>query len=769
MTKTEKYNKAFAQEMATYVEALIDDQHPVVRMLMNQKIEESSGWDFFIGSPHHYFDPFLLPDIFAGVEILSRAIHEGKRIAIFGDKDVDGITAIVSFSRLLVSMLSPEYPFSYTVLFDDDKEADYGLTKKIVDQAGEKKCDVLVALDTGTSDFEALRHARNLGLETIVLDHHEQKDELPEADALINPKRLDSAYPFSGLSTAGLVFKFFHALLFLSSVPRTIFIDTEADNFHAEYVHSSGIYGIENKEQLKVFLEDHFFSVSSSFKYSDGSGKIQLKFIVSGSQRKEIHKTLEAIFSEFNQTRSENEVKFGFQVELWNNLLLHSNSIMHSGLAAANDFSKIRMRGIDMWGNPLTLFDPTRVTEKFFDIFGEEAGCLSQTYSLRFHYLILQMSTSEKIYKRLYNVLPLIAIGTLADMMPLEQENRLFVRTGIYYLRHNIDKTLQNLINYLGLVGPHLRSRNISWSLTPLLNSPGRIGSGVETLEYLLSINPSEQWKNLENLFSLNQHRKKLIEEGKNLAISRIEKKHEKSILNDGLVATILDGIPVGLSGLIASRIADHYQRAAVVIIENGERATGSSRSYKNQNVLSMVEDSAEDLLMYGGHQEASGFTFESGKTEIVLKNFLRFAKKEFLEEDEKKKYPESWFDSEERYPYPRIPIQELNPEFLMQMDWLEPFGVGNDEPLFYVYGIRVDNYKKIGKNREHVKIIWENPDRSNHYGFSPQVEILAWGMAKEFAEIFVAGREYDIIAEVDLNFFRKELRLNLFVREFVQ
>ncbi len=154
------------------------------------------------------YDPFLLEDMDVAVERLRGAIERKEKILIFGDYDVDGMSATAMLVKELDASGCPVYYYIPNRLVEG-----YGLSKEQVKKAGEEGVKLIITVDNGISCHEEVRLASELGMDVIVCDHHEPEGELPAAKAVVNPKRNDSTYPFRNLSGAGVTFKLLTALL----------------------------------------------------------------------------------------------------------------------------------------------------------------------------------------------------------------------------------------------------------------------------------------------------------------------------------------------------------------------------------------------------------------------------------------------------------------------------------------------------------------------------------------------------------------------------
>ena len=170
-------------------------------IIVNRNIKEDI--DVFLNPTRsNFYDPFLMPDMEIAVDRIIKAINNKEKMIIYGDYDVDGITSIT----VLKSFLEDRgiYVDSY---IPNRLEEGYGLNKPAIDGIVKKEYDLMITVDTGISGIEEIEYANSLGLETIVTDHHEVGDELPNAIAVVDAKRKDNQYPCRDLAGVGVVFK----------------------------------------------------------------------------------------------------------------------------------------------------------------------------------------------------------------------------------------------------------------------------------------------------------------------------------------------------------------------------------------------------------------------------------------------------------------------------------------------------------------------------------------------------------------------------------
>ena len=180
----------------------------VSRILINRGIKDTlSGNEFLHASSSSLNDPFLLNDMEKAAAFLIQAIHEKRRILIYGDYDVDGVTASALYLEFFRKL-----GVDADLYIPDRVSEGYSLNEAAIHRARSRGFDIILTADCGTSSIGPIRLAQGLGMDVIVTDHHEPPEELPQALALINPARHDSTYPYKGLAGVGVAFKLVQAI-----------------------------------------------------------------------------------------------------------------------------------------------------------------------------------------------------------------------------------------------------------------------------------------------------------------------------------------------------------------------------------------------------------------------------------------------------------------------------------------------------------------------------------------------------------------------------
>ena len=170
-------------------------------------IEEKQIEKFLKPKRSDFYDPYEMPDMEIAVERIVAAIENKEKTIIYGDYDVDGITSVTVLKSFL-----QERGLDVAEYIPNRLEEGYGLNKKAVESIAEQGYTLMITVDCGISAIEEVKYANELGIETIITDHHEPGNELPEAIAIVDAKRKDNTYPFRNLAGVGVVFKLIQAI-----------------------------------------------------------------------------------------------------------------------------------------------------------------------------------------------------------------------------------------------------------------------------------------------------------------------------------------------------------------------------------------------------------------------------------------------------------------------------------------------------------------------------------------------------------------------------
>lgn len=176
-------------------------------IIINRNINENEIETFLNPTRNNFHDPFMMPDMQKAVDRIIEAINKGEKIIIYGDYDVDGITSITVLKSFL-----EDRGIQVGQYIPNRLDEGYGLNIPAINQIVKENYDLMITVDCGISGIEEIKYANSLGIETIVTDHHEVGDELPQAIAVVDAKRKDNKYPCRDLAGVGVVFKLIQAL-----------------------------------------------------------------------------------------------------------------------------------------------------------------------------------------------------------------------------------------------------------------------------------------------------------------------------------------------------------------------------------------------------------------------------------------------------------------------------------------------------------------------------------------------------------------------------
>jgi len=447
----------------------------------------------------HLHDPALLPDLAVAVDRLAAAARRGETVFVHGDYDVDGQCATAVLTRLLRRLGGAVVPYVPHRLRDG-----YDLSESGVRAAAAAGASVLVTLDCGTTAIEAVRLARTSGMEVIVVDHHLPGPQLPEALALVNPRRPDSRYPFADLCGAGLAWKLALAL-------------------------AAG-----------------------------------------------------------------------------------------AGLAE---------------GVPWRLLD-------------------------------------------------LVALATVADLVPLCGENRVLVRLGLKLMGETRWPGLRALAAEAGLAGKPLRAGHLGFALGPRLNAAGRVGEAMDGLRLLLTDDIGEAVQLAGQLDRLNAERQALDQRTLEEALEQLERECDPG--RDVGVVLANERWHAGVVGIVASRIQERIGRPVFLVALEGATGKGSGRSVAGCDLHAALARCAPLLERWGGHRMAAGLTVRRDRLGEFRSAFNAAC-------------------AEQLGPAAPVPTQRVDAvvavgdlvggaagdlERLLRA--LEPTGVGNPGPVFGIEGLRI-------------------------------------------------------------------------------
>ena len=317
-------------------------------------------------------------------------------------------------------------------------------------------------------------------------------------------------------------------------------------------------------------------------------------------------------------------------------------------------------------------------------------------------------------------LLELAALGTIADLVPLLDENRYLVREGLRELANTRRPGLRALYSSARVDPDEITAETVSFQIAPRLNSAGRMGDPMDSFNLLTTTSPEEAGALTRKLESLNMERRAASEEAYVIADQLVEDLGELP----PLLVISDERFLRGVAGLIAGRLVDRHRRPAVVIAVEGEYSVASGRSIPEFNIVAAME-SCEDLLVrFGGHSQAAGLTVAT-KDIPQLKSRLEAYSAESLETQGLIHTVE--IDAE-------ISFDELDETMIRWINDLEPYGPGNPRPVFASMGVKVLETFHMGREQQHLRLRVEmNGARFTALAFN---QAHKWQPNTEFADL---------------------------------
>jgi single-stranded-DNA-specific exonuclease len=289
-----------------------------------------------------------------------------------------------------------------------------------------------------------------------------------------------------------------------------------------------------------------------------------------------------------------------------------------------------------------------------------------------------------------YHLLDLVALATVADVVPLTGENRILVRHGIRLLSESRGPGLRALIEAAGLAGRELRAGHLGYVLGPRLNAAGRIGDAADGLRLLLSDEPEEAIELARRLEGLNVERQSLDHRILEEALVQVEQVCDPE--RDAGFVLAGDGWHPGVVGIVASRVVERYGRPAFLIAFDGDIGKGSGRSISRFDLHAALLACGDLLERYGGHQMAAGLTIRRDQLDEFRERFAAIAREALGPDD---LGPEQRVDLE-------LALREANRDLERMCRHHEPCGAGNASPVFGVRGVRFVGRSRVGNG--HLK-----------------------------------------------------------------
>lgn len=486
---------------------------------MNRGVVSPGESDRFLnGAIRDLSSPFQMKDLEKASRRLVDAARRREKILVYADYDADGATG----AACLYLFLSEVFPGTDVTIHQNHRIADgYGLKRDHLAAAVAAGVKVVVTVDCGISDVEAIRYATGAGMDVIVTDHHVPGDPLPPALAILNPKQKGCPYPEKEIAGVGVIF------LLLCGMRRLL--------------REEGAFPGEDEPVLRKYLD-------------------------------------------------------------------------------------------------------------------------------------------------------LVALGTVADMVPLRGDNRLFVKAGLEQIRQNPRPGIRALLSVSGVAQESVDEIDLGFRIGPRLNAAGRVGDSRRSSGLLVTDSVEQALRIAAELHADNARRQREEERTLREATAALESGPPLSSLSAIVLAD--PGWHLGILGIVASKIAERHHRPAVLLRMEGGEVTGSLRSANGFPLIDALSGMSHLLTRYGGHMQAAGISLPAANLPAFREGFNRAAG-EFL--SGRDRVPRLEIDA-------RVRFGEISRNLMEELDRMRPFGMGNEEPVLLAGNVRLERVSLFGGERRHLK-----------------------------------------------------------------
>lgn len=668
---------------------------------------------FLAADPADLENPFAMAGMEEAVARLRAAVEARETVFVHGDRDVDGVTS----TALLVSLLER---LGLARAWHVPGEGDgYGLTPRAVDRAAAAGATLLLAVDCGIRDFAGAAAARAAGIDLVILDHHEPADRLPDAAAVVDPRRADCAYPWKGLSACGVAFKFAQAVLLSDDeffrTPVVVFdVETTGMTPTDEIIEIGAVKAVHGR------IVDRFVSYIRP-------------------ERNRISDEITGItgirWDDVRDAPPAREVVPRF-LDWAGDCALGAHNLPFD-MRFLEPVARAVGRAV-----PRRTFDTLALAREHFPDRSHKLEEMAESLGIaldRAHRAADDAEAALALMKRivvrrnpaaqafLKAHVDLAALSTIADYVPMRGENRAIVRLGARALADPVRPGLAALYEAVfprretgGLLERIKRSvagappraaalKDVAWTVAPALNAPGRMGRPEVAVRLLLAESLPAARPLAAEVVRMNAERKDRTDENYRAVVESLEAAFDpaRDRLVFGAAATH------GVSGIVANRLVRDLGRPVVVYVPGAGEVIGTLRGVEGFDAVAALDSCRALLVRYGGHKGAAGFTVRAENLE-ALRAGLEEAAAAMLPADAAAIRPTLEIDA-------LVGPEDLRPDLLRAIDLLAPFGPENEPPVFGALGCRVVEARGVGADGRHLSLVLDLG--------GAEVRAVGWGM----------------------------------------
>ena len=316
--------------------------------------------------------------------------------------------------------------------------------------------------------------------------------------------------------------------------------------------------------------------------------------------------------------------------------------------------------------------------------------------------------------------LDIVALGTVADVVPLVGENRILVKAGLSKMQLQPNRGMEALIDVAGLKDRKITAGHIGYTLAPRLNAAGRVAHATRAVELLTTPSQEEAYEIAEGLQETNLERQALERDIHEMARQDVLKQGPDA---DYVVVVGGQDWHPGVIGIVASRLVEEFYKPTLVISIKDGIGKGSCRSIDNCNIYEALQ-SAEDLLIqFGGHQAAAGFSIKEDKIPALRERLAQYCKEHLAETDY---LPIVDIDSQ-------VAIDDIDVPLIEEIETLEPYGMANPTPVLALEEATISDLFLMGQQKKHAKVLLEREDST--------IDAIAWNRPDLHASFFPGDR----------------------------
>lgn len=351
------------------------------------------------------------------------------------------------------------------------------------------------------------------------------------------------------------------------------------------------------------------------------------------------------------------------------------------------------------------------------------AGCgvvfkLAQAISQR-------LNLDEKEYLK---YLDIVCVGTISDIVPLVDENRVIAKLGLKLVEQTRNPGLKALLVASGY--KEVNSNTVSFGVAPRINACGRMGKEEEALKLFLTDNIAEAGRITDNLNKYNRERQEIEKRIYQEALEKIEKNH---LEENNVIVVGGENWHHGVIGIVASKITEQYFKPSILICFEGDEGKGSGRSIPGFDLHDALCQSSEYLEKYGGHEMAVGLSLKKENFQKFADKFEEIAKEAHTEEIE------SVINIDRE-----ITIKDVNIDTINSLKALEPFGEANKLPVFIYKNLRIDSIRALSEGK-HLKLTLKDGNTI--------INAIGFNMGK-YAEEYRIADKIDVLGVLEINTF---------------